>query len=101
MQRLALGPGHVGKLLGLAQHAHRLVRDLLAERGEAHHAPRALDQRHAEQRLELAQAGGSVDWVTKQASAARRNGRAPQRDQILQLFEGRQMDDHLIEKFNQ
>ena len=31
--------------------------DLLAERREAHHAPRPLDQRHADQRLQLAQPG--------------------------------------------
>ena len=32
VQRLALGAGHVGQLLALAQDAHRLVGDLLAER---------------------------------------------------------------------
>ena len=57
MKRLALGAGHFGQLLGLAQDAHGLVRDPLPERGEADHSARALDQGHPEQALELAKPG--------------------------------------------
>src|SRR3546814_3247727 len=48
------GGGHVGKLLGLAQHAMRLFDDRIVEPGEAHDAAGAFDERLAEQRLELA-----------------------------------------------
>ena len=47
----------IGQFLGLAQQAMGLVHHLIAERGEAHHAPAALHQRHAEQRFELADPG--------------------------------------------
>src|SRR3546814_5537391 len=50
------GGGHVGKLLGLAQHAMRLFDDRIAEPGEAHDAAGAFDERLAAQRLELANA---------------------------------------------
>ena len=40
----------------------------------------------------------SVDWVTKQASAALPKWPVlAQRDEILKLLDGRQVDDHLIE----
>ena len=56
VKRATLCARHFGKLLGLAQHLHGLVGDLLAERGEAHHAAGALDQGNAEQGFELAEA---------------------------------------------
>ena len=57
-QRLALGAGHVGQLLGSrAGPARALSAIFCAERGEADDPPGALDQGDAEQRLELAQPG--------------------------------------------
>src|SRR5690606_40923026 len=57
-ERLARGLDEIGQFLGLAQQAVGLGDDRVAERGEADHAAAALDQRHAEQRFELADAGG-------------------------------------------
>ena len=95
MKRPALGAGELGELLGFAQHAHRLVGDLLAERGKAHHPTRALDQGHAEQGLELAQARrqrrlGDVAGVGRFAEMAV----LAQRDEILKLLQRRLVDDH-------
>ena len=95
VERLALRARHVGELLALAQQAHRFVGDLLAERGEAHDAAGALDQHDAEQILELAQAGGQrrlgheagLRSLAKMAVLAKR-------DEILELFDRRQMDCH-------
>src|SRR3546814_8637757 len=52
-QGLAGRPCHVRKLLGLAQDTPRLLRDPIAQRGEAHHAPRTLHEHAADQRLQL------------------------------------------------
>ena len=88
-------PGHIGQLLAFAQHPDRLVGDLFAQRGEADDAARPLDQGDAEQGFELAQAGGQrrlgdetgVGRLAEMAVLA-------QRDQILKLLDGREMDDH-------
>jgi hypothetical protein len=57
VKRLALGPGQLGKLLGLADRPGRLVGDFLAERGEADHPASALDECDPKQGFELAKAG--------------------------------------------
>ena len=101
MKRLALGARHLGKLFGLAKNAHRLVGDLLAERGEADQAAGPLDERHAEQRLELAKPRGErrlgdeagVGGLAEMAVA-------PKRDEILELLQAGQVDRHLIDKSN-
>ena len=98
VQRLALGAGQLGQLLGFAQDADRLVGDLLAERGEADDPAGPLDQGDAEQGFELAQARGQgrlgdeagLGGLAEMAVLAKR-------DQILQLLDGREVDGHLIE----
>ncbi len=78
-----------------AQDPHRLVGDLLAQRGEADDAAGALDQGHAEQRFQLAQSGrqgrlGDEAGVGRLAEMAV----LPKRDEILKLLDGRQVDGH-------
>jgi len=93
--RGGLGARHFGQFFGFAEDGDRLVGDLLAQRRETNDAPRALDQRQPEQSFEFAK--------------ARRQGRlsdetgfrrfpemavAAQRDEILELLNGRKVDDH-------
>ncbi len=95
---LPFGARHLGQFFGLAEDAHRLVRDPFAERGEADDAARALDQHHAEQRLELAEAGGQGRLGDE--AGIGRFAEMPvlaQRDQILELLDGGEMDGHVIE----
>jgi len=95
MERPALGAGHFGKLFGLAEDLDRLVRDLLAEPSETDDSASALDERDSEKRFELTQARrqrrlgyeASLGGAPEMAEAA-------QRDQILQLLDGWQVDDH-------
>ena len=70
MERLAFGARHFGKLFRLSKNTDRLVCDLLAERSEAHQAARAFNQGNTEQASSSRRPADSVDWVTKQASAA-------------------------------
>src|SRR5690606_13041144 len=58
MERLAFRPCKLGKLLGLAQHLHRLVRHLLAKGGEANDATGALDESDAKKRFQFTKACG-------------------------------------------
>ncbi len=94
-ERLARGLDQVGQLLGLAQQAVRLGDHRVAERGEAHHPPAALDQRHAEQRFELADAGRQGRLRDEH-----RLGRAAEvavfveRDEVLQLLDGGEVGAH-------
>ena len=103
MQRLTLGPRQLGQLLGLAQHADRLVGHLFAERGETHDAAGSLDEGHAEQGFQLAQAGGKRRLGDE--AGIRRLAEMPilaQRDEILELLNGRRVNSHsLIEISNQ
>ena len=90
MKRPALRTRHFGEFFGLAQDADRFVGDLLAERREADDAAGPLDQGDAEQGLQLAEAGrqrrlrheAGVGGLPEMAVL-------PQRDEILELFEGR------------
>jgi hypothetical protein len=99
-QRLAGGPGHVGQLLGLAQHLACLQRDLRAERGEAHDAAGPLHQSDADQRLELANAGGhgGLGDETGIRGPAEMAG-ILERHQILELLQSGQVSRHRLRRF--
>jgi hypothetical protein len=82
------GARDIGELVGLAQHAPRLFDEALAERREPHHAARALDQHHADQRLELANARRQRRLGDETGlGGAAEMAMIAQRDQILQLLE--------------
>ena len=87
-ERLAGRAHHVRQILGLAQDPLRLFRHPDAERGEAHHAPRPLDEHHADQRLELLDSGrkGRLGDEARLRGAAEMAVVA-QRDQILELLQ--------------
>ena len=57
-KRLAGGADHVSQFFGFAQHAACLARDSVTETGEPHNPAVALDQSHADERFEFAQASG-------------------------------------------
>ncbi len=95
MKRPSLRPGHLGQLLGFAEDLDRLVGDLLAQRREADNAAGTLDQGDAEQGLELAQARGERRLRDKAGvRGPAQMPEAAQRDEILQLLDGRQVDNH-------
>ena len=99
-QRQALGARHVGQFLGLAQHAAGLFGDLAPKRREADDAAGALDEGDADQCLELAQAGRQRRLGDEAGFRPPcRNGHVAERDEILQLLDGRQVDGH--RKFDQ
>ena len=96
VKRAALRAGHFGQFLGFAKHPDRLIRDLLAERREPDHAPGSLDQSEAEQRLQFAQARGERRLGDEAGVRRFSEVTEPaQGDQILELLDGRQMDNHL------
>jgi hypothetical protein len=102
VQRLALRASHFAKLLRLAQDSDCLVRNPLAESRESHEAARTLDQSDSEQRLELAKAGGERRLRDKaRFCGPSEMAMAAQRNQILELFQAREVHGHLIEKSNQ
>ena len=85
----------VGQFLRLAQDLDGLVGDLFAERREADYAARPFDERHAKQRLELAQTGGQGRLGDETGvGGSSEMPEAPQRDEVLELFYGRQVNDH-------
>ena len=101
VQWLAFGMGHVGELLGLAQHADGLVGDPFAQGSEAHDPPRPLDQGHANARFELAQAGGQGRLGDEAGFRGPAEMRVlAQSDQILQLLEGRKVSAHRVSRLN-
>ena len=91
-ERTTGGAGEVAQLVRLAQHAAGLLHDPLAQRREADHPAGALDQHHADQRLQLADAGGErrLGDEAGLGGAAEMSG-IVKRHQILQLFEGREV----------
>ncbi len=95
-QRLGVGAGQRGEFFRLAQHLDRLGRHLLAQRGKAHHPAGALNQRHPQQRLQLAQPRrqGGLGDAAGGGSPAKMAMRL-QRHQILELFQAGQIGpDH-------
>ena len=101
MKRLAFGTRHLAELFGFAEYADRLVGDLLAEGREADEAAGALDKGNAEQRLQLAKAGGQSRLGNE--AGVRSLAEMPvsaERNKILQLLQGWEVDGHLIDKSN-
>jgi hypothetical protein len=95
MQRPSLSAGSLGEFLGFAENLHRFVGNFFAEEGEAHDPPSPLDKHHAQQTLQFAQARGK-GGLSNEASIGglAEMAEAPERHEILKLFDGRQMDDH-------
>ena len=90
--RIAEAPGGVGEIVGLRQQTPRAGDDLLARRGRQHAAAVALEQAHAERRLEL----GQLRAQRRLRHAAERGrlakaARAGHRDRVLQLPGGEGM----------
>ena len=96
-QRLARGAHHVGQVLGLAQDPPRFLGDAQAERAEADDPAGALHQGHADQGLKLLDPRGK-----RRLGDEAGLGRAPemavrvQGDEVLELFQGREVDAHRL-----
>jgi hypothetical protein len=96
VKRLALGAGKLGKLLGLAENQDCLVGNFLAKGSKPNQAPSALHQCDSEQRFKLSQARRQSGLRYKA-----RFGRfsevpvPPEGDEVLKLFDGRQVHYHL------
>jgi hypothetical protein len=95
-QGLPRRPDEIGELLGLAQDPPRLLHHPVAQRREAHHAFRPLDQHHADQGLQLPQPRGK-GRLGDEARLRRPAEMAVvmQRDEILQLLEGGDVGAHI------
>ena len=94
-QRQAFGARHVRQFLGLAQHAASLFGNAQAQRREADDAASSLDQGYADQSLQLTQTGRQrrlSDEATFRCLAE--VAIVAQRDEILQLLDGGQIDNH-------
>ena len=95
MERPSLRARHFGQFLGLTQNLDRFVGDLFAKRSEADDAAGPLDEGDPEQSLELAQPRRQRRLGDEAGiGGAAEMPEPPQRDQILQLLDSRQMDDH-------
>ena len=100
MQRLPFCACKLGQFFRLAEDPNRLVRYLFTQSREPHYASGPLDQYHAQQGFQFAQAGGKggLGYKAGLGSLAEMPMLA-QRNKILQLLDGRRMDGHCNRKF--
>ena len=101
MKRSALRTSHFSQFLGLTEDLHGLVRDLLSQGSKPDDPPGSFDKGDPKQCLQLPKTRGQCGLRDEACvSGPPEMTKAAESNQILELFYGGEMDDHLIEKSN-